>query len=136
MTQINAEPPICNAAKGRIDANPPICDAAIERIDANPPICGPTFRRHRYIIATEWAGIQPMDSTSGTGRTGSTNSTKSTPAQSFPNCEFFYECGRNRYTNQSMKNSWGHIGSIFKAACASRAERALLGNELLGLLLI
>ena len=35
-----------------------------------------------------------------------------------------------------MTNSQKHIDSAFEAASASRALRALLGNELLGLLLI
>ena len=35
-----------------------------------------------------------------------------------------------------MVNSQAHIGSTYDAACATRAMRALLGNELFGLLLI
>jgi len=42
----------------------------------------------------------------------------------------------NGYTTLLMMNSQKHTGFAFKGACASRALRTLLGNELLSLLLI
>ena len=49
---------------------------------------------------------------------------------------FYLQSRAYGYTYLSMANTQRHISSTFEAAFTSRALRALLGNELLGLLLI